>query len=150
MDSLASAFGYDVGWSDHTLGDAVTLAAVARGARVIEKHFTIAKDMAGPDHLMSLDPGELTSMIDRIRMVESSLGDGRKRPVEAEKETMVVARRSLFAARDVAAGAVLTVEDFVALRPGDGLSPVHQKTLVGRRARAALTAGEKLALTHVE
>ena len=145
MDTLAEAFGWPVGWSDHTLGDAVSLAAVARGATVIEKHFTLDKAMPGPDHAMSLSPEELTGLIAGVRAVEAALGDGIKRPVEAEREIMVVARRSLFAARDIAAGAVVAAEDLIALRPGDGISAARHDEVVGRTATRAIPVGTKLA-----
>ena len=149
MDALAEAFGRPVGWSDHTLGDAVSLAAVARGAAVIEKHFTLDKAMPGPDHAMSLSPQELTDLIAGVRAVEAALGDGIKRPVDAEREIMVVARRSLFAARDIAAGAVVTADDLIALRPGDGISAARHDTIVGRTAARAIPAGTKLAETDL-
>ncbi len=144
MDTLAEAFGWPVGWSDHTLGDAVSLAAVARGATVIEKHFTLDKTLPGPDHAMSLSPEELTSLIAGVRAVEAALGEGIKRPVEAEREIMVVARRSLFAARDIAGGAAVTAEDLIALRPGDGLSAARHDAVVGRTAARTIPAGTKL------
>jgi N,N'-diacetyllegionaminate synthase len=149
MDTLAEAFGRPVGWSDHTLGDAVSLAAVARGATVVEKHFTLDNALAGPDHAMSMDPDGLARLIAGIRSVEASLGDGVKRPVEAEREIMTVARRSLFAARDIAAGAVLTADDLVALRPGDGISAARSGEVVGRAAAADIPAGTKLTTTHL-
>ncbi|WGM32803.1 N-acetylneuraminate synthase [Brevundimonas sp. NIBR11] len=144
MDTLAEAFGRPVGWSDHTLGDAVSLAAVARGASAIEKHFTLDNALAGPDHAMSMDPEGLARLIAGIRAVEASLGDGVKRPVEAEREIMTVARRSLFAARDIAAGAVVSPDDLIALRPGDGISAAKQGDVVGRAAVRAIRAGTKL------
>ena len=144
MGTLAEAFGRPIGWSDHTLGDAVSLAAVARGATVVEKHFTLDNDLAGPDHAMSMDPGGLARLISGIRTVEASLGDGIKRPVDAEREIMTVARRSLFAARDIAAGAVVTADDLIALRPGDGISAAKHRDVVGKTAARAIRAGTKL------
>lgn len=149
MDTLAAAFGHPIGWSDHTLGDAVSLAAVARGARMVEKHFTLDKALAGPDHAMSLSPQELTHLIAGVRAVEAALGDGIKRPVDAEREIMTVARRSLFAARDIAAGAVVTDADLIALRPGDGLSPARTDHVVGRTAKGPLAAGTRIATTDL-
>ncbi|WP_269515269.1 N-acetylneuraminate synthase [Brevundimonas subvibrioides] len=149
MDTLAQAFGHPVGWSDHTLGDAVSLAAVARGARVVEKHFTLDNALAGPDHAMSMDPDGLARLIAGIRAVEASLGDGIKRPVEAEREIMTVARRSLFAARDIAAGAVVTEADLIALRPGDGISPARRGEVLGRKATTAISGGTRIALTDL-
>jgi len=144
MDTLAEAFGRPIGWSDHTQGDAVSLAAVARGATVVEKHFTLDNDLAGPDHAMSMDPDGLARLIAGIRAVEASLGDGIKRPVEAEREIMTVARRSLYAARDIAAGAAVTADDLIALRPGDGISAARHDDVVGRSAARAIPAGTKL------
>lgn len=144
MDTLAEAFGWPVGWSDHTLGDAVSLAAVARGATVIEKHFTLDKTLPGPDHAMSLSPEDLTGLIAGVRAVEAALGDGIKRPVAAEREIMVVARRSLFAARDIAAGAVIAEADLIALRPGDGISAARMDELMGRTTARTVLAGTKL------
>ncbi|MES2861179.1 MAG: N-acetylneuraminate synthase [Pseudomonadota bacterium] len=149
MDTLAAAFGHSIGWSDHILGDAVSLAAVARGATVIEKHFTLDTALSGPDHQMSMSPDDLARLIAGVRAVEASLGDGIKRPVEAEHEIMTVARRSLFAARDIAAGTVVTEADLIALRPGDGMSPARMDDVVGRRANAAIVAGTKLAASDV-
>ena len=149
MDTLAEAFGRPVGWSDHTLGDAVSLAAVARGARVVEKHFTLDNALAGPDHAMSMDPDGLARLIAGIRTVEASLGDGIKRPVAAEREIMTVARRSLFAARDIAAGAVVAADDLIALRPGDGIPAAKQGDVVGRTAASDIRAGTKLAASHL-
>lgn len=149
MDALAEAFGKPVGWSDHTLGDAVSLAAVAREATVIEKHFTLDKAMPGPDHAMSLSPEDLTGLIAGVRAVEVSLGDGIKRPVEAEREIMVVARRSLYAARDIAEDVVVTAEDLIALRPGDGISAAKHEAVVGRTAAQAIPAGTKLTLSDL-
>ena len=149
MDTLAEAFGRPIGWSDHTLGDAVSLAAVARGAMVVEKHFTLDNALAGPDHAMSMDPDGLERLIAGIRTVEASLGDGIKRPVEAEREIMTVARRSLHAARDIEKGAALIEADLVALRPGDGLSAAKQGEIVGKAATRAIPAGTKLASSDI-
>ncbi len=149
MDTLGEAFGRPIGWSDHTLGDAVSLAAVARGATVVEKHFTLDNDLAGPDHAMSMDPNGLARLIAGIRTVEASLGDGVKRPVEAEREIMTVARRSLFAARDIAAGAVMAADDLIALRPGDGISAAKQRDVVGKTATRRIAAGTRLKPTDL-
>jgi N-acetylneuraminate synthase/N,N'-diacetyllegionaminate synthase len=149
MDTLGETFGRPIGWSDHTLGDAVPLAAVARGATVVEKHFTLDNHLAGPDHAMSMDPDGLARLIAGVRAVEVSLGDGIKRPVEAEREIMTVARRSLFAARDIAAGAVVTAEDLIALRPGDGISAARHGDVVGRTASRPIPAGTKLAASDL-
>lgn len=144
MDTLRETFGRPVGWSDHTLGDAASLAAVARGASVIEKHFTLDKALPGPDHAMSLSPEELAGLIAGVRAVEAALGDGVKRPVEAEHEIMAVARRSLFAARDIAAEETIGPDHLIALRPGDGMSAARHDEVVGRTAARAVPAGTRL------
>ena len=149
MDTLAAAFGLPVGWSDHTLGDMISLAAVARGARVIEKHFTLDKAMSGPDHAMSLDPDELRQMISRIRDVEASLGDGRKRPTPAEAETRLVARRSLFAKVFIPAGSPLNEDNLQSLRPGNGISPSRLREVVGRRASRDIAIGQMISWDHL-
>jgi N,N'-diacetyllegionaminate synthase len=149
MHTLAEAFGVPVGYSDHTRGIEVAIAAVALGACVVEKHFTTNRDLSGPDHRASLEPDELASMVRSIRNVETALGDGNKRPALEEANTAAVARRSLVAARYIAAGTVLT-EDLVAiLRPGTGLPPAMRPQLVGRRTRHDIDAGTLLTLDMV-
>lgn len=134
MDTMAGAFGLRVGYSDHTLGTAVSIAAVARGASVVEKHFTLDRGMEGPDHAASLEPSELKSMVDAIRTVEACLGSPRKQPSEVELGNRLIARRSLVAARSIAAGEPLTIDMFDAKRPSDGLAPVNPWALVGQAA----------------
>jgi N,N'-diacetyllegionaminate synthase len=132
METMATSFGRWVGYSDHTPGIEVTLAAVAMGARVIEKHFTLDRDLAGPDHAASLTERELTDMVRGIRIVESAIGDGLKVGAPSEANTADVARKSLVAAKDIAAGTVLT-EDLIDIkRPGTGLPPAMRPHLVGR------------------
>jgi len=146
MHTLAEAFGVPVGYSDHTAGIEVVIGAVVLGACVVEKHFTLDRDLPGPDHRASLEPDELASMVHSIRNVEAALGDGNKRPALEEANTAAVARRSLVAARYIAAGTVLT-EDLVAiLRPGTGLPPAMRPQLVGRRTRHDLEVGTLLTL----
>lgn len=145
MDTLAAAFGHPVGYSDHTLGLAVALASVARGAAVLEKHFTLDRTLPGPDHRCSLEPDELSSLIRGVRTVEAALGSGRKAPAAAEADTARVARRSLFLRRAIDAGGVLEANHLIALRPGDGVSPAFLAQIVGRRTRRALPANHKLA-----
>jgi len=121
MKTMKKAFGLPVGYSDHTPGDEVVLAAVARGACVIEKHFTLDKTMEGPDHRASLEPQELKEMVQKIRRVESALGTGVKLPAKGETSTIKTLRKSIVFVRDVKAGEAIT-EDMVAIkRPGDGL-----------------------------
>jgi sialic acid synthase SpsE len=138
MDTYARAFGLPVGLSDHSTGTAVAIAAVARGAAYIEKHFTLDRKLPGPDHQASLLPDELKFLVAAIREVESALGDGVKRPAASELPVRDVARKSLVAARDLPDGAVLTREDLDVLRPGTGLSPAALPAVLGRRTRRAI------------
>jgi N,N'-diacetyllegionaminate synthase len=149
MATLSAAFGVPTGYSDHTLGIVVPLAAVALGACVIEKHFTLDRSLPGPDHQASSEPGELARLVAGIRTVESALGDGRKRAVAAEADTAAVARRSLVAAIDIPAGSMLTPDVIALRRPGTGLPPSLQRFLIGRKATAAIPAGTLLRLEMV-
>jgi N,N'-diacetyllegionaminate synthase len=144
MASMAVAFGIPVGYSDHTLGIEVATAAVALGAVVVEKHLTIDKTLPGPDHRASLEPPELRAMIQGIRVVESAMGDGRKRPRPAELNTAQVARKSIVAARDLARGKYLEPDDLVMQRPGTGLSPAMLPHLIGRPLQVDVPAGAML------
>jgi N,N'-diacetyllegionaminate synthase len=146
MLTMATAFGVPIGYSDHTLGTEVALAAVAMGACVIEKHFTLDRNLPGPDHRSSLEPIELAAMVQGIRKVESALGHGRKEPVPNEAETTAVARKSLVAARDIAAGTKMTEELMAIKRPGTGMPPFMRPYLVGRTARTDIPAGTLLTL----
>jgi sialic acid synthase SpsE len=146
MHTMATAFDVPVGYSDHTIGIEVALAAVALGACVIEKHFTLDRTLPGPDHRSSLEPEELAALVHGIRKVESALGHGRKESVENEANIAAVARKSLVAARDIPVGASLT-EDLIAIkRPGTGLPPVMREYLVGRKVRVAIPAGALITL----
>jgi len=149
MGTLAKEFGVAIGYSDHTRGIEVAIAAVALGACVVEKHFTINRELPGPDHRASLDPEELAAMVRSIRNVEAALGDGIKLPASEEADTAAVARRSLTAARYIAAGTVLTEELIAILRPGTGLAPAMRVQLVGRRTRRNIEAGTLLTLDMV-
>jgi sialic acid synthase SpsE len=143
---MATAFGVATGFSDHTLGIEVPLAAVALGACVIEKHFTLDKTLPGPDHRASLEPDELTAMIRSIRNIEAALGHGRKEPAASEASTAAAARKSLVAATDIAADTVLTSDLIAAKRPGTGLPPAMLPYVVGRTARHPIAAGRLLTL----
>jgi N-acetylneuraminate synthase len=146
MATMAAAFGHPVGYSDHTLGLEVALAAVALGACVIEKHFTLDRTLPGPDHRASLTPDELASLAYGIRTVEAALGHGRKEPAASEADTARVARKSLVACRDILRGTVLTCDMIRVKRPGTGLPPAMQSYLVGRAVRADIKAGTLLTL----
>lgn len=134
MDTLQSAFGVKVGLSDHTPGLDVAIAAVARNAVIIEKHFTLDKNMPGPDHLASLDIPELTSMIQAIRHIEMALGTGRKYPLMSEKKNISVARRGLVASQAIRKGEVFSSENMTVKRPAQGLSPMHFWRMLGQTA----------------
>ncbi len=149
MDTLREAFGHPVGFSDHTMSADVSLAAVARGACVIEKHLTLDRALPGPDHQASLEPAEFTDMVRRIRLVESALGNGMKEPTAAELETRKVVQRSIVAARALPAGRVLALDDLSLLRAPGGLPPADLEKLVGRELRAARAAGALIAWEHV-
>lgn len=123
-----------VGYSDHTVGIEVSVAAVAMGARVIEKHFTLDKNMPGPDHRASLDPAELADLVRSVRHVESAMGDGVKKVAEAERDNIAVARKSIVAARDIKKGEVLTEDNITVKRPGCGISPMLWDSVIGTRA----------------
>ena len=134
MKTLRDAFGVEVGYSDHTKGIEVPIAAVAMGAAVIEKHFTLDRNMEGPDHKASLEPQELKQMVDSIRHIEAALGSGDKRPSPSEKKNMAVARKSIVAAARIKAGDILTEENITVKRPGNGICPMRWKEVLGTRA----------------
>jgi len=146
MDTMAQAFGVPVGWSDHTLGSQISWAAVARGASIIEKHITLDRNLPGPDHLASMEPDEFTAFVAGIRDIERSLGDGRKQPTPAERETAKVGRRSIVALRDLAAGSVIDPADLAILRPGTGLMPRDLGWVAGLRLSRDVAAGTPLTL----
>ena len=142
MDTLRERFGCPVGLSDHSLGIEVAIAAVARGAAIVEKHFTLDKRLPGPDHQTSLDPDELARLIRALRSVEAALGDGDKRPMPSETDTRLVARKSLTAARAIRAGEKLTADAVTMKRPGSGISPADLPRVIGRTVRRDLAADE--------
>ena len=146
MQTMATAFGLPVGYSDHTPGIEVPLAAVALGACVIEKHFTLDRNLPGPDHQASLEPDELESLVQGIRTVEVALGHGRKEPAASEANTAAVARKSLVAVSDIPAGTLLTEELVAVKRPGTGLPPAMRPYVMGRTARVLIPAGTVLGL----
>jgi len=145
MDSLASRFGCPVGFSDHTLGIDVAVAATARGATIIEKHLTLDKTLPGPDHRASLGPAEFNAMVRAIRAVESALGDGVKRPMPSEVDTRRVARKSLVAARVLRAGERVAAGDVASKRPGTGISPAELPRVLGLRLTRDVAVDEVIA-----
>ena len=144
MDSLRSVCGGPIGMSDHSSSATVSVAAVARGAQVLEKHLTLDRSRPGPDHAASLEPAAFADLVRQVRMVEQALGDGVKRPMPSEADTAKVARRSLVAARDVAAGSVLTIDDLACKRPGTGIAPTRLAEVLGRRVLRPIAADELL------
>ncbi len=144
MDTLARAFAVPTGYSDHTNGLEIALASVAMGACVLEKHYTLDRNLPGPDHRASLEPNDLTALVRGIRSIEAAFGDGQKRPTLGEASTARAARKSLVLARDVAAGEMLTDAHVLLKRPGTGLPPSDRARIVGRAARVAIVAGTVL------
>jgi N,N'-diacetyllegionaminate synthase len=144
IETLAQTFGVPAGYSDHTDGIAIALAAAARGAAIVEKHFTLDRSLPGPDHRASLEPAELERMVREIRAIESALGDGRKEPAASERDTAAVARKSLVTVCDIAPGERLTEAKVAAKRPGTGLAPALRDRVIGRSARVAIAAGTLL------
>ncbi len=133
MQTLAVVFKLPVGYSDHTLGIEVPVAAVAMGAKIIEKHFTLDNKLPGPDHKASLEPGELREMVKAIRNIEIALGDGIKKPNKSEIEIIKVARRSLIATRDIRVGEIIKESDIAIKRPGTGILPKFKEIVIGMK-----------------
>lgn len=144
MQTIGREFGVPIGYSDHTLGSAVSIAAVALGARVIEKHFTIDKTMSGPDHSASLNPDELKAMVCSIRAVEQCLGSATKAPTATELPIRALVRRSVTLLRDIEAGATIQADDVALLRPGTGIPPAELDRVTGRQLLKTMTAGTTL------
>lgn len=144
MDSIAHAFNLPVGYSDHSKGITIPIAAVAKGAQVIEKHFTLDRNLEGPDHKASLEPDELASMISAIRDVEVALGDGVKRPTVSEVKNKAIARKSLVAIKTIKQGQLINSSDIAVMRPGGGRSPYDYWQVVGQKSSKDYEAGEPL------
>lgn len=145
LETLRARFNIPIGWSDHTLGNEVALAAVALGACIVEKHFTLDCALPGPDHAASLDPRGFTELVTAIRKVESALGSAEKCPAPVERDTAAVARKSLVAACDLTAGETLSADAVATRRPGTGIAPSDRDSLVGRRLKTDVAAGTLLA-----
>ncbi|MDD2992966.1 MAG: N-acetylneuraminate synthase [Pygmaiobacter sp.] len=146
MLDIREGFGCPVGYSDHTLSIEADIAAVALGAEVIEKHFTLDKNMPGPDHKASLSPSELMEMVCAVRRTERMLGSGHKEVSESERKNIAVARKSIVAARDIAAGEVFTADNLTVKRPGDGISPMRWYEVLGQTAKRAFGEDERVEL----
>lgn len=134
MLQMRDKFGVKVGYSDHTKGIEVPIAAVALGAEVIEKHFTLDRTLPGPDHKASLEPNELKAMVDAIRNIEQALGDGQKHVSVSEEKNMAIARKSIVASKDIKRGELLTEENLTTKRPGSGISPMRWEEVIGTKA----------------
>lgn len=146
MNEIGNKFQVKVGYSDHTLGIEIPIAAVALGAKVIEKHFTLDRNMEGPDHQASLEPTELKAMVSAIRNIELALGSGIKKPSDSELKNIYIARKSIHLKRDKNKGDVLTEHDLDMLRPGNGISPMRMDELIGKFFAKDLLAGHQLTL----
>lgn len=146
MLSIRDAYGVQVGYSDHTAGIEVPIAAVALGATIIEKHFTLDRNLPGPDHQASLEPGELKAMVTAIRNIELALGDGVKRPSASEVKNIPIARKSLVAAGPIRAGEPFTRANLAVKRPGTGVSPMRMDGVLGRVARRDFQTDELIEL----
>jgi N-acetylneuraminate synthase len=144
MDTLRAAFGLPVGLSDHSVGITIPIAAVAYGAGMIEKHFTLDRTLPGPDHRASLEPAELKTMVTGIRQVEMAIGDGIKQPTPAEQRNAVIARKSLVAGRSIRQGEVFSPDNIAIKRPGQGISPMQYWRWVGTSAQRAYAQDEIL------
>lgn len=145
MESIRRAFNVIVGYSDHTLGDHIPCAAVALGANIIEKHYTLDRNMDGPDHVFAIEPNELQDMVNKIREIESGLGDGMKNGPRAEEmEFYNNARRSIIAKRDIAIGKTIQNEDIIIKRPSSGIHPSHLRIVVGRTATKNIEADDPI------
>lgn len=151
MLTLKEKFGVNVGYSDHTLGIEVPIAAVALGATIIEKHFTLNRNLPGPDHIASLEPNELKSMVLAIRNIELAIsGNGVKVPSESETKNISSARKSIHVAKDLSNGHIITESDLIALRPGDGISPMSWETIIGKKLTINKSKHDKLILSDIQ
>lgn len=144
--TLMEELGVPTGYSDHTQGIEIPIAAAAMGASVIEKHFTLDKNMEGPDHKASLEYDELQRMVSSIRIIESALGDGKKEPSESEKGNICIVRKSIVAKCDIEPGELFTEDNLVTKRPGTGISPMQWDQVLGQKAKRKFSADELIEL----
>lgn len=150
MLSIKEEFNVEVGYSDHTLGIEVPIAAVALGAVIIEKHFTLDRNLPGPDHVASLEPMELKQMVDAIRNIELAVsGSGVKAPSESELKNIAIARKSIHLNNDLPKGHIITENDIIALRPGDGISPMEWNNIIGKELTTDKNKFDKLQLIDI-
>lgn len=151
MLEIKNKFNVEIGYSDHTLGIEVPIAAVALGAKVIEKHFTLDRSLPGPDHVASLEPDELKSMVEAIRNIELAIsGNGIKEPSESEMNNIAIARKSIHIANDLSQGHIISESDLIALRPGDGISPMTWESIIGKKLSVNKLKFDKLNLSDIE
>lgn len=146
MITMKEKLGVAVGYSDHTQGIEVPIAAAALGASVIEKHFTLDQNMEGPDHKASLEPAELHAMVHAIRNLESAMGDGKKKPSESEKKNICIARKSIVARCNIGEGEIFTEDNLTTKRPGTGLSPMCWEQIIGSRSKRNFSEDELIEL----
>ena len=150
IETLGHTFKLPIGLSDHTLGITIPIAAVALGACIIEKHFTLDKNLSGPDHRASLEPEELKEMIKAIRDIERAMGDGIKRPTAEEEENKKAAQRSIVAKVDIPEGVIITEQMLDIKRPGIGIKPKYLDMVVGRRTKENIKLGELITFTRLK
>jgi sialic acid synthase SpsE len=146
MLSMRRAFGLNVGFSDHTIGIEAPIAAVALGATVIEKHFTLDRSLPGPDHKASLEPSEFNAMVSGIRNIEIALGDGINRPSNGELKNIPIARKSIVASQSIQMGEVFSESNLAVKRPGTGISPLYWDDIVGKLARRSFEIDDLIEL----
>ena len=151
MLAIQRNFEVRVGYSDHTLGIEVPIAAVALGAKIIEKHFTLDRTLPGPDHVASLEPNELKEMVKAIRNIELAMsGNGKKKPSESETKNITIARKSIHLSKDLLKGHIITDTDIISLRPGDGISPMEWENIVGKILKENKKEFDKLLFSDLE
>ena len=150
MNTIKEKLGVEIGYSDHTLGIIVPVSAVSLGAKVIEKHFTLDKNMEGPDHKASLDPEELKEMVNKIREVETLLGSDLKAPSPSEKKNIAIARKSIHISKNLNQGHTLEFNDLIMKRPGDGISPMKIDEVLGKKIKRNLASDYKLSFSDLE
>lgn len=150
MLAIQKTFGVQIGYSDHTLGIEVPIAAVALGATIIEKHFTLDRTLPGPDHLASLEPTELKAMVTAIRNIELALsGDGIKKPSESETKNITIARKSIHINKNLPKGYTITEDDIISLRPGDGISSMEWENIIGKKLNTNKKEFDKLLISDL-
>jgi N-acetylneuraminate synthase/N,N'-diacetyllegionaminate synthase len=150
MLTIKDKLGVCIGYSDHTLGIEVPIASVAMGAQVIEKHFTLDRNMKGPDHKASLEPHELKKMVEAIRNIEKAIsGNGIKEATSSEKKNIFIARKSIHLSIDLKSGSVITEKDIIPLRPGDGICAMNWEKVIGKKVNTDLEKFSKLTWDNI-